>query len=439
MSANSHRLYLLAGFIALLPLFALSFFTFPCADDWCADVFLRHFHGRSDAFNALYETYNGRFAANGVLLFSPLNFKQSGYSVWLFFQLLLFGLVFFLVAKNLFRYFGIEKGSELISLLSLLTALSALPQISEGLFWLTGSAAYLGGSIFLLLHIGSITYYLRKKHTSGFLFVFITAFLVQGWNEVQTVFVAAVYFIALIGFIIYTKKTPTWFIFSMIAISAGTLIMLLAPGNDVRITNYPDAGNVANSLFMSFAQTLRFLAFWLIHPSGIILAIIVMLKGAQAGSTTRLPSLSILISLLLFAVFIAAFLPYLTTGILGQHRTMNWSCIFCFLLLPLIWFQVGIRLKNIFHPGILKWSIPLFFVALAINGNFFTAGKDLFSGNAASYKNEQIQRNDFLTRRNYSDKNSIPKLMHRPVSISPFDVGGNGDEWIRDCMWESKN
>ncbi|HRJ36613.1 MAG TPA: DUF6056 family protein, partial [Flavobacteriales bacterium] len=347
MSANSHRLYLLAGFIALLPLFALSFFTFPCADDWCADIFFRQFHVRSDAFNALYETYNGRFAANGVLLFSPLNFGQSGYSVWLFFQLLLFALVFFLVAKSLFRYFGIERGSELISLLSLLTAFSALPQISEGLFWLTGSAAYLGGSIFLLLHIGSMIYYLRKKNTSGLLFVFITAFLAQGWNEVQTVFMAAVYFIALIGFIIYKKKIPTWFIFSMIAISIGTLIMVLAPGNDVRINNYPDAGNTVNSLFMSFAQTLRFLALWLIHPSGIILAIIVMYKGAQFGSTTRLPSLFILISLLLFAVFIAAFLPYLTTGILGQHRTLNWACVFCFLLLPLIWFQVGFRLKNI--------------------------------------------------------------------------------------------
>src|SRR5581483_4085417 len=124
------------------------------------------------------------------------------------------------------------------------------------------------------------------------------------------------------------------------AIVVGGLLVLLAPGNAVRQSEYVGVRHeLGRSLFWTLLQTLRFGATW-VASGPLLLATVLFVstigrwresQGAAVRSQRWWPALAVGMLILIPA---ATFPAYWETGTLGQHRTVD-VAYFVFLVL---WF-----------------------------------------------------------------------------------------------------
>ncbi len=445
MSARSFfnsPLFLIALVLGMVPYLWIAFFSFPSADDFCATLLSDQ---ASDAFqNAanLYSGSNGRYAVNFLLWFSPLREASlTGYQLWAF-GLLLLSLF------SLHRLLAVFPGGGRDTLWVRLAAnfgwhlvfLSGMPDLAEGVYWQAGATAYLGGQALLFLHL---SFFFRAHQQTSFLHtagLFLTLILAMGFYEVQTVGLALFYAITLAWKLATGRKSGLWFYGLTFFSIALAVIVYLAPGNAVRAAHYPDSGRLLYSVAMSFLQTLRFLGEWLAYAplwTGIGLCLVVPAKLPQLPF--RLPAKrALLIGGLI--VFLSAFIPYYTTGTLGQHRTIN-AAYGAFLLLALVW-AFSLRQRFGEHPYMAplhtykaRVMMSAFFIsAVCFTGNGYLVSSDLLQGRASAYLEAQQHREAEILTHLEDEAYLIQPLQSWAGSIASFDVPPADHGKIGECM-----
>ena len=224
-------------------------------------------------------------------------------------------------------------------------------------------------------------------------------------------------------------------ILSFISILFGCLVYF-APGNENRGDSFEENHQFFHSFFYSGAQTIRFFTTWL--AAGTILIASLVYYPIHKKISDEIPLLkssfyvSPLIAFLLSLsiIFISAFLPYWSTGILGQHRTMN----IAFFFFILSWFIFLTSFYNSkyskwveFSPKIKKILFTILCLTLILTHNGWNVLADLYSGNA---KNFDLQMNARYEKiKNMNTDLYLPMIKNPPKTIFIIDLGIYPKHW----------
>jgi len=346
--------------LLLFPFLYLSFFCWPIADD-----LTYAWKGQNTAFwKAIineYKFWNGRYFSNLLVLHNPF-----GYGSLLLYRLvplaLIFGVIFSArhYFQSVFKNAFMSRTYSIWGIVFCLLFLFSMPNISEGIYWYTASVSYTLGSIFLLL---SFSLHLRKRRFLSLFFLFLG----MGCSEACMLFGLVYYMYQ--HFFLQKKNWPL-----LIAALLFSAIVYFAPGNAIRSNLFDAKHQFFHSLLYSFAQTARFnFSFFGIS---ILIASLFWLYNLEKLNERSLAirnsfSLNWKSSwlLLLIPVFISAFPAYWSTGILGQHRTINVACffwIFAWFANITVWYNAlkskAFFKKRLFAALLFVFLIPNFIV-----------------------------------------------------------------------------
>lgn len=388
-----------------------------------------------------YKNWNGRYFSNLLVLINPIasdNFTLYKF-IPVFLILFTFVSLFYLISQLTLRAldFSIKM---LISLVLLLIYLQTMPIISEGIYWYTGAVTYQVGIISTVFLLGMLVqfyngkYVLKNKFVHCLLIIFLL-FITAGSNEVNMAI--SIFMLLIIGIKTYSNKKYryTFLIFLFGSIIFGCLVYF-APGNLNRGDNFEEKHQFFHSLFYSGAQTIRFFTIWLSGGTLLLTSLLYfpICKKLSAEITLFKNSfyISPLIALLLSlsVIFIGAFLPYWSTGNLGQHRTMNVSLFFFILS----WF---VFLTSLYNSNYLKWEnlhqklkFTLFSVlclTLFFTNNGWNVLNDLYSENAKSYHEQMNERFDKI--QNMNEDLYLPMIKNPPKTLFVLDLTDDPNHW----------
>jgi len=397
----------LALFLSIAPFLLLTLFAQPAYDDYCFSAQAGEL-GFAGSLKYFYNGWDGKYFYSVLRYLNPLTFGSfAGYkAVALLVILLTFTSIFCFVSALLER--SVSTLDKLLAALFLAALYSnQMPDLTEGYYWAGSTLTYQVGAA-LSLFFFALAAKLRGRTEGARLLLAVlccvTVALVVGISE--TVMVIFDLLLLLITAQAFRERWGTrwaWLSF-LIAALVCSAVVLAAPGNAVRASNFPDKHRLFYSVSMSLLQEARFLFTWLSNSSfalGTVFFIPVAFKLAgRVALLKRLyvhPLASTL--LLLTVVFLGFFLPYWGTGLLGQHRTAN--LVYLYFLVGwfvniLIWAEhlkgkrwaAGPRLPVYVYAA----GVPLLIWGLLFSNNTREAFADLASGRAAHYDREVKKR-----------------------------------------------
>jgi hypothetical protein len=408
--------------------FYLTFFIHPSGDDFTY-AFLEL---KSPFFKAYFDEYflwNGRFTSNFFVLKNPLTFGFN--NIWLY-RVVVFCLQFLLLTSiflilNLVKSFFNLKSRIFISFFLFLSYLLLIPALNEGFYWYTGLVTYQLAIILSLLYLYSL--FFRFSVLRIFFIIFLQACII-GLNEVVILYLIIFHFLI---FLFYSKhpKKKYFILLSFTSIIFG-LIVYLAPGNSIRESYFQNKSHhFLFSFYMSFLQTLRFS---LVLNSGFLLfvsAFVFYFKISTFQYFIDLNSKKVfffIIPLFIFsALFISVFPAYWTTGIMGQHRTVNFAFFICIPLL-FYWYLLIINKFKIFFNKLYlylrKFSILIFLLSMLLTKNLIGIVSDIKDHKEFKFNNENFDR--YINMENqlkYKKKDVfLSKLKTHPFSIFIYDL-----------------
>jgi hypothetical protein len=392
-----------------------------------------------------YKHWNGRWASNALVLRGPLVLgMEQGLLIYRLVPVILLGVAWFgwrSLARALMP--GLSRADALLApSLLLLIALHAMPDLGEGLFWYTGAITYfLPASLTLFLFAFWVQVFRDgwRLDRAQLVKAALLAVIIAGFNETHMVLMVLLH-ILLLG--ANWRDRRDWhrgIAVVLVAVLAAGAVMALAPGNAVRAAQFPLRGEMLRSIGWGALQTGRFLGSWLLSPVALFAAILVLSNGRWVLERAPwvvyrpLPGARLLSAVIILLVFAAMALPYWTTGLLGQHRTVNAAWLF---ILPCIVLLIGSLLVA------RQWSVlpvswrtmawALLFICIFFTGSGGRLSGDLLSGRFARLDQQLERRYAIMEEARSSGKRDLmlPALDELPVSAHYLDAGDDPGWWI---------
>ncbi|MBI5538600.1 MAG: hypothetical protein HY951_00965 [Bacteroidia bacterium] len=445
---KNNLIFLVSLVILIFPYIYLSFYANPAADDFT----YAHKEKALDFFSTLineYLNWNGRYTSNVFVLINPIAFNSFlFYKLIPVFIIVLTFLSYLLFVKTLLSDIVSNIISYIISLLLTLLFIYQMPIISEGIYWYTGAVTYQLGNIFALILICLLWQFVKRKFIFGNSIIhlmILTLILISaiGFNEVLMLLILFFSFVFL--FIQFKNKLENKNLAIYISIIAliFSLMVYLAPGNSIRESNFSNIHNLYHSVIYSIAQTGRFFVIWLSSVPLLLLSFLFFFLNKTLSSRLKIFSVSFYLSpvystlILFFILFISVFPAYWSTGMLGQHRTLNvayyFFILFWFINLN-VWFNYfENRLRNIRSPNkkvnIFVICIILGFLAFSRNG--YSSLTDMIYGKASSFNKQMNERYDII-------KSSKDTIFFKPIKnpskcLLIYDISNNPEHWLNRC------
>ena len=428
--------------VALLPYLYLCFYAMPFADDFCYGWTASEKISFLDKFLKQYLYWNGRFTSDVLVNLHPL---KSGslilYQVCSFVSILATPAMFYFLIKE---WITENFSAVLIAFVATLFYLCYLPNITEGVYWYIGLINYHWGCLCLLLQLTVLIRILKRGDNVLLLITSAVLLVISiGFNEVAAAVIPAFYLSALIylkstGFAEQNGKRKFQILCLHFAVAfIASAFVIFSPGNLTRANVFPEKFHFLHSLEFASLQTIRFISRWMLSIPFIALSLFVLGNRHKIKVYPKAPDYRLLLGLLLFTVFMAAFIPYMATGILGQHRTMNY--VFpCFIA---YWMFILLHLPSRF-PGLQlldKYltqgkSLALIFLAVGcMTGSHTGIGilSDIRSGALADYKQDFFQRQAAVSENNFAQIRHLNKI---PKSFAVVDTKGDTSWWVDKCM-----
>lgn len=369
----------------------------PYADDYCFGWTNSKQNSLGQRWLDLYIHWNGRYTADFLIQFHPISQGIFVYRLFPIIALLVTPVSIYLLAREVCKFTGYNVSRFRIYTLSLsftVIYLSLLPQLSDGIYWFTGLVNYHFGIIVFVLNLLFLIRFLRTNDSAKSMvyacLVILSIFLFAGFNEIAASFILLFY--SVVTWLAYQNNISVKH-YCLTFLSVALLcfvIVAAAPGNLVRADEFkrPD---LLYCVSISFLQTIRFLIHYLFNPAVIAITLGILLHPFRL----RLNRLYIVLILLLglSSLYLSLFIPYVSTGILGQHRTVNFSGFILLLsymafLFTTPLFKNNTRISSIFF--LLGVISVLFF------GNTLTVLKDLHEGNFVSLNHDYSNRHKLL-------------------------------------------
>ena len=437
--------------LSLLKYFWLAVYAHPVADDFC---YAAKSLGMSlwDWSYSEWIYWNGRYASNLLMIHGPLSWSSdflSGYRTVPSVLIVLTFLSFWFLLRRITQR-ALSIGQELLgTMVFLLLYLNLMPDLGEGFYWYTGTVTYQLGSILLLLHLGLLIGMPSKSLWSilKILLNLILAVVIVGMDEIHMLLMVGLHLSRTL-WLIRERKSQLSALLLLLVVTGGALLMYLAPGNDVRGAMFADTHLFWKSLGMSFLQSIRFIGIWVFSPALLVFSLLYI--SVYHRLRTIVPVISRVVSI---SPWIAGILPFLlvmavtfpaywSSGLLGQHRTINVACLF---FIPLwflnlsLWIERG-TLRNIvpktISPKVIGIAMVLAIVALNLTRNGFAANSDLFTGRAANYDQVMLQR-EAEVRNVAEDPHATVtfiRLADPPLTLRTYEDKGPLRDWMMNCQ-----
>lgn len=448
--------YIFLNLILLLVLsiyILLAFFAFPFADDYCWVERSKEIGFINHQFQALNE-WNGRYTSNTlIILLGFLSDLFKSYTFVIILTLILFFIsIFFLLNTFLIKKNKFSK-TLFFTLAFILVYFSALPDISQTIYWLSGNLTYQSGNILTILLISALIY--RSKNYSKLnnffinFFCFFLTFLAIGTNEITLLVTLFTLSIGLLLNKILKNRDNFWIIIFLFGLLV-SCFSIFSPGNFKRLntisdyltTGYPNL--VASLLYLPWSS-LRFF-YWISNLSIWIFTVIFFINFKISfnynfiQNKTKKKSLKYFFLLFIFFYFILQCvgfilnkypLPERAESVIGLYFILGLIFIFIFYHQLLKKNRVFIFLNN--YRKILN---IIFVVTILGNPNIFEIFKDVYLG--FRYYNENVERVKIINTHKVNLENYehlfLPSLSRMPKTLSTRDISTNPDNLSNYCM-----
>jgi hypothetical protein len=429
--------------VAIVGLFvAACLFTHPIADDLDFASFARE-AGLSSAWRQYYLTWNGRYASNLLVLAIPLSGDTLvGYRTAVASMLAITVAAVYMLLRALapgdFTRSEIATGALALSALYL----CQMPSLGEGIYWYTSVVTYQAGLVVAVVHLACLAHSRRRRTAPAFLIAIALLVALVGFNEVIMIIMLALYG-ALFVVTVSNGSSGRMAFATLSAVAiACAFIVAGSPGNAVRLREFPLRHQLGPSLAMTALQTGRFLATW-ISSGPLLIASMLWLSHANRlapalpWARSRI-GLVLCVLGLLFVVPLTAFPVYWSTGVLGQHRTMN-TAYFAFLVLWFtalgLWSALGSTRANAVRAAATDLRSPLtllLLASLALTQNSYAVGADLMSGRFTRFDQRMRQRHLALRhcRESGAATCELDPVDTVPSSFFVLDISAEPRHWV---------
>ena len=387
--------------------------------------------------------WNGRWASNVLVLRGPLLMGlDQGLHIYRMVPVILILLSIMAVTVLLRQLFTMRSWAAVMGgAVFVLLFIHLMPHPGQGIYWYTGAITYQLGGILIILHAAAvIALYKTGIRPVWIIVAGLTLILASGFNEVNAALLVTLHGALCIWKPRSVPRLP-WWQWAMLFLALLALwYVASAPGNAVRGANFPARHDPFLTLAWAALQTGRYVARWVFDPAvlaGNMILILALRRhpsvlGALPYGRWTLTSAAVAV------VFIAMVLPYWSTGLLGQYRTVNLACLF---FLPLgslamiAWDREAFqRRKWLFmdkRPTMVACAI-IMAICLGFLGNAAALNVDLFSGRARQYDQAMMQRYAAIRKavQNGEDLVVLPVLVDPPLILDPLELRTDPAHWI---------
>ena len=270
-----HAVILLGLVILLLALVVYSipgFYSRHLADDYCFSERIKN-EGFLRGLSSFYQDISNRYGAFWFISLTEL----AGEKTIRFLPALMVAFLFFSFSyfiKKLLVLIDLTQSKLipfLISALLVFLVLFQAPNLFQSLYWRSGLASYFAPLPFLYLIMGlilqqiSIANFAQTHHWLLSALAFLLAFFSGGMSETYASFQSVFLILCIFLYVFLVKRRESFNSFLLVNTGAllGSLaamaVMVLAPGNQLRLIVLPQAGNLWIVLQLSFRYATDFI------------------------------------------------------------------------------------------------------------------------------------------------------------------------------------
>ena len=481
------RIYItmLVVFVAsVIPILALAFYNYPCADDFSASDTVHLAWVNTGSIMAVikaawenvvfnYMEWSGVFMSVFWTSLQPGIFGERYYGIITVLTVIFMTAGGFYLGHVIFdKYLKADKYiSRCIVLLYLFVSIQCMPDGNEGLYWHAGVVNYTWAFAFLLLLLGLLlSIYLEtnsKKKSTKTVFACILAVCVGGGNFItalQGSIWLLLFVLIVCGMNCYKNKKKVWeTIKQNIAVILPTIIIIgsfaasvLAPGNKVRM-GYSVGFGAVKSILISFYYLLYDpLRKWITWPVIMSLAVAIPFMWQIIKKTKYSYKYPAIPALLGFCLASAAYTPSLyAQGNAGAGRQDNtvfliWTVILYAVIFYIVGWLYNILEVNpkkkdaqlsertkIYIVGMAMFWLVFSGLAVMIDESAYigtSAGYSIVSGQAEMYRDVNEYRLELLRS---EEKNIVVPSFSNPPELLIFeDITGDPAEWLNRAMAE---
>lgn len=427
---------ILLGLLAILPFLLLNLYNHPANDDFgfaTRDVCKDFLTAQAD----LYRYWSGRYFGTASSRINPIiNYNFTAYKIYSFVVIVIYITAFIFFFRSILSKILSFKNILAISLLVVVVLLVTMPDIAQGLYWFSGYITYLGASIYTLFLFGILVILSNSRSEPSAAILksisFVLVFAIAGSNELSMIILNATLQLLLIAQWQLKKRVTAFhlslFVFALLL----GLVVVLAPGNFVRMDGQEKAGNLLFAL--GGAGLLTFLSLLKWGFLMLIFSLLYLLLWARPVYTytkdNAIFSAPVTLTIIwyLSTNFVMHFLFTYATGFRASTRVENVIHFFFifgwFYLLQVIVNKYGHLIFRAIPAGSpLVTSILAAMFTLqtfSLESNVTTAYLDLISGRAATFNRELNARYRYLKT---SDCTSCPitPVTELPKSLYIFN------------------
>lgn len=455
MSSRSSVPVLLLSLLGVLGLYLwLARFVHPFADDWSYAVAGM----RTELLPRLWDEYhlwNGRYFSNLLVLRGPMVLGlERGLVLYRLVSVALmlltwagaYALIRAIAAHAIDRWHGL-----LGALLFVVVFLNMMPDLSEGIYWYTGSVTYQLPNALLLFLVACWVVVLRTPEQRRPLHLVAIALLITvivGCNELHMVFVVLLHTgLLACGYRSTGRLQRAVAAFLLLSVLCAAVVYL-APGNEMRGGQFPERQQFFHSALWGAIQTGRFLLTWILSPTLLLLSILYI--PISRWLSERVPVFTnafglkpwMALAIIAVPVYLAMALPYWSTGILGQHRTVN-ATLFCFIPLWLI--AITVLDNRMFRSRGLSTAMidrsrtvlcVLLLISLVFTRNSGAIVSDIAQGRLAHYDRCMHAHYDLVKQAAAAgaDELILPEIIDQPHSLHTLLPGADPAHWANRSL-----
>lgn len=454
--------FLILTITCILPFLALSFYSHPAADDYVFSSLYKQI-GWLKFQKYFYLNWQGLYTTNSIMC-SPLN-PVLHYRFDLFWITCWFGLGSMICSVwLLMRYLTQHKLATLtLTCTIIILYLYQVPSPTEALFWLNANFAYqmsISLGALLLLVVMRAFQFERVNRAYWTVAVLLTVLLI-GTNFIASMLTAFGLGVATL-LNLRNKTTRFWWIGLLIMASIAFVVVVLAPGNTVRLSAamnnsahiLPASGN--SKLVYSITHGIGLLIYTLINwlGNGVILAfsilLVPILVSVDAAAPIRIFFKHRFILLIVGATMVSLpfFTTYLAQGGPPASRVINVTyAVFLFFWIFLLYAAVAWRHSKALTIAPQSRYISLAMAAFLIfalstdanytltyrnrgldSNNIALAYRDWLGGKARQFDQQQQQRYQIMLAPGHTGV-VLDSLSVRPQTIFLGDLSQDSTHW----------
>lgn len=445
MSKKQHYLILFGLLFLIFPFFALLMYVHPQSDDYFF-AFKMQSMGAFEFVKEMYFNRTGRYASMFIGAFDPLCFRSLLlFRISLFFLAVFFLISLFALLRSVFLA-KVKSLSVLIFTLSIfIVFINGILDLYEFLYWFPSVSSYTLGSSLFMLFVANYINYSQNKSSISFLVISnsFLAFITIGLNELFVI-----PFLLVLGFVllqkINTRKvfTAEFIIFAVVIILS--LVVVLAPGNYVRMKDVSLGEQFVNGIVLSIESAIFTLGHFFQNTSFVLFSLLLfsimpnyfIQNNYLIFSFPRVKPIYVILATIV--LLIALFFPALASlGFIPPGRIFNFVGFFFVIIWIIDLLLFAKYYEYYFKSGIQKkYAIIIIIIAIVflfsgvfmIDSRKFAKGEDgsvFLNGNilksyytlifrASTFDKEMQEKNI------YFEKNKGKKMIdYRPIVNGP--------------------